>query len=94
MPHLLLISPDKAAKYSGGLIVDEGLSHRFHSRGKGDGGCLEICHCAESSWDPSRNIASVLLRGVVWCEGHCRHLKTGKSIADYCDELQNKVPDN
>ena len=93
MPHLLLTLPDKAAKYGGGLIVNEGISHRFHSRGKGPGGLLEICHCEESSWDPSRNILSVLIKGAIWCEAHCRHLKTGKSIADYCDKLKDQVPD-
>ena len=93
MIHLLLTSPNKAAKYGGGLIVNEGISHRFHSLGKGPGGFLEICHCKESSWDPSRNILSVLIKGAIWCEAHCRHLKTGKSIADYCDELKDQVPD-
>ena len=93
MPHLLLTSPDKAAQYGGGLIVNDGISHRFHSLGKGPGGFLEICHCKESSWDPSRNILSVLIKGAIWCEAHCRHLKTGKSIADYCDELKDQVPD-
>jgi hypothetical protein len=92
MPKMYVVSPHKVPKYGGGFVNDAGLSHKFHTRGKGPDGCVEICHC--SSWDPSRNIASVLLRGVVWCEGHCRHLKTDKSIADYCDELQNKVPDN
>ena len=93
MPHLLLTSPDKAAKYGGGLIVNEGISHRFHSRGEGPGGFLEICHCEESSWDPSRNILSVLIKGAIWCEAHCRHLKSGISIAKYCDELKDQVPD-
>ena len=93
MPHLLLTSPDKAAKYGGGLIVNEGISHRFHSRGEGPGGFLEICHCDESSWDPSRNILSVLIKGAIWCEAHCRHLKSGISIARYCDELKDQVPD-
>jgi len=93
MLHLLLTSPDQAAKYGGGLIVNEGISHRFHSLGKGPGGFLEICHCKESSWDPSRNILSVLIKGAIWCEAHCRHLKSGISIADYCDELKDQVPD-
>jgi len=93
MPHLLLTSPDKAAKYGGGLIVNEGLSHRFHSRGKGPGGYLEICHCEKSLWDPSRNIVSVLIKGAIWCEAHRRHMKSGKSIAEYCDELKDEVPD-
>lgn len=93
MPRLLLTSPVKAAKYGGGLILNEGLSHRFHSRGKGPGGYLEICHCEESSWDPSRNILSVLIKGAIWCEAHCRHLKSGISIAKYCDELKDQVPD-
>ena len=93
MPHLLLTSPDKAAKYGGGLIVNEGLSHRFHSRGKGPGGFLEICHCKESSWDPSQHILSVLIKSAIWCEAHCRHLKSGISIAEYCDKLKDQVPD-
>ena len=93
MPHLLLTSPDGAAKYGGGLIFNEGLSHRFHARGKGPDGHLEICHCKESSWDPSRNILSVLIKGAIWCEAHCRHLKTGISIAQYCHELEDQVHD-
>lgn len=93
MPHLLLTSPDKVTKYGGGLIVNEGLSHRFHSRGAGSGGHLEICHCVESSWDSSRNILSILIKGAIWCEAHRRHLKSGRSIAEYCDELRDRVPD-
>jgi hypothetical protein len=92
MPSLLLVSPN-AAKYDGGLIVDEGLSHRFHSRGKGAGGHLELCHCNESTWDPHRTILSILIKGAIWSEAHSRHLKTGKSIAEYCDELKDQVPD-
>jgi hypothetical protein len=93
MPHLLLTSPDKADKYGSGLIVNEGLSHRFHSRGKGLGGHLEICHCNNSLWDPSRTITSILIKGAIWCEAHRRHIKTGRSIAEYCDELRDQVPD-
>ena len=92
MPRLFVVSPNKVPKYGGGFVNDAGLSHRFHTRGKGPDGCVEICHC--SSWDPSRTIVSVLLRGVIWCEGHRRHLKTGRGIADYCDELKDQVPDN
>lgn len=94
MPKMYVVSPHKVPKHGGGFVNDAGFSHNFHTRGKGPDGCVEICHCSSSSWDPSRNIRSVLLRGVVWCEGHRRHLKTGKSIADYCDELQDQVPDN
>ena len=93
MPSLLLTSPDKATKYGGGLIVDEGLSHRFHSRGEGTGGHLELCHCDESTWDPHRTILSILLKGAIWCEAHCRHLKSGINIAKYCEELKDQVPD-
>ena len=92
MPRLFVVSPNKVPKYGGGFVNDAGLSHRFHTRGKGPDGCVEICHC--SSWDPSRTIVSVLLRGVIWCEGHRRHLKTGRGIADYCDELKDQAPDN
>lgn len=92
MPKMYVVSPHKVPKYGGGFVNDAGLSHRFHTRGKGPDGCVEICHC--SSWDPSRTIASVLFRGVIWCEGHRRHLKTGRSIADYCDELHDQAPDN
>lgn len=93
MPHLLLVSPHELPRYGGGLVNDVGLSHAFHTRGKGPNGCVEICHCEESRWDPSRNIFSLVIKGAIWCEAHCRHLKTGISIAQYCEELIDQVPD-
>ena len=91
VPKMYVVSPHKVPKYGGGFVNDAGLSHRFHTRGKGPEGCVEICHC--SSWDPSLNLLSVLVKGAVWCEAHCRHLKSGISIATVCDELKDQVPD-
>ncbi len=93
MPRLFVVSPHKAPKYGGGFINNAGLSHKFHTRGKGPNGCVEICHCKESSWDPSRNILSVLIKGVIWCEAHRKYVKTGETIAHFCDELKDQVPD-
>jgi hypothetical protein len=91
VPKMYVVSPHKVPKYGGGFVNNAGLSHRFHTRGKGPDGCVEICHC--SSWDSSRNIMSVLIKGAIWCEAHCRHMKSGISIAKYCDDLKDQVPD-
>jgi len=94
IPKMYVVSPHKVPKYGGGFVNDiVGSSHKFHAYGNGPDGCVEICHYNSSSWDPSKTIMSILLKGVIWCEGHCRHLKNGKTIAEYCNELRDQVPD-
>ena len=94
MPHLFVTSPRRVPKYGGGFINSNRFSHKWHTNGKGPNGCVEICHCKKSLWDPSRNINSVLIKGAIWCEGHRHHMKAGDSIAHFLDELKDQLPDD
>ena len=84
MPSLYVVSPRKLRKYGYGTINNQGLSHRFHTCGKGPGGCVEICHFRSSLWNSSKTILAVLTKGLIWCEGYAAYLKTGKGIAEFC----------
>jgi len=91
MPKLYVVSPRILPKYGGGTINEEGCSHSFHTRLMGPLGYVQICHYDPSLWNPSKSIFSIIVKALIWLEGYCRHLKTGKSIAYFCDELKSKT---
>lgn len=88
MPKLYVVSPRLLPKYGDGTINSEGVSHSFHTQENGPDGCVQICHYSSSLWDPSKSIFGIMLKALIWAEGYCQHLRTGKSIATFCDEIK------
>ena len=91
MPRLYVVTPFVLPKYGGGTINEEGISHFFHTRDKAPCGEVQICHDALPLWNASKSIFGVMLKGLIWLEGYCQHLKTGKSIAEFCDETKKPI---
>lgn len=85
-PRLYVASPKTLRTHDGsGSINAQGTSHRFHTRDNGPGGMVRICH--SGSWDPSRTIVQVVLKGILWCEAYATYLRTGEDIADVLNRL-------
>jgi hypothetical protein len=81
---LYVASPRSLPKYGGGTVNAEEKSHKFHTGVNGPGGCVQICHFKAECWDSTITLVAVLIKGVLWCESYCMHLKTGRPISDYC----------
>jgi hypothetical protein len=91
VPKMYVYSPRLLPKRGGcGTINSEGISHCFHTSGNGPGGCVQICHFRPESWDPSKTVVAVLVKGLIWLDAYEEYLATGKLISQYCDELMNR----
>ena len=90
MPKLFITSPITLRKSDGGRINDMGASHDYHTLGTGLGGCIEICHFNEASWDASRTCVAVLIKGILWIEAYCLSLINGMTIANIIENLQRR----
>ena len=83
MPALYVATPSVLPKHGSGTINAEGLSHSWHTRSNGPGGCVRLCHTKSDHWDASRTLVGVIVKGILWLEGYCAHLETGRPISDY-----------
>jgi hypothetical protein len=83
MPSLFVVSPLTLPKYGGrGTINKEGVSHDFHTKANGPGGCVQICHFNPENWDASQTCVGVFTKGILWLEAYNVHLRTGRTIAE------------
>lgn len=91
IPKLYVVYPSSLRTYNDRLLNCKGTSHFFHTRESGPGACVQICHDSLALWNPSKSIFGVMLKGLIWLEGYCSHLRTGKSIAEFCDEITKPI---
>ena len=81
-PNLYVTYPKPLWRYPSCETLDSlGISHAFHTLGKGPDGSLEICHFNAADWDASKTCVAVLMKGIIWCDLYDAHLATGKDIA-------------
>lgn len=91
MCSLYVVSPSILWRYGGGTVNELGATHSFHTLSNGPGGCVQICHTKPDRWDSGQTIFAVLVKGHLWAEGHSRHVRTGNSIASFCDEVERSA---
>lgn len=89
-PALYIVSPLTLLQHGRKKTVNSvGCSHKCHTLENGPGGCVQICHASE--WSSSITCVAVFLKGIIWLDAYEAHLRTGKSIANLVDEMQNKL---
>jgi hypothetical protein len=89
-PALYVTYPSILRKYGGGTINSIGISHAFHTFGKGPGGCVEICHIGTGNWDASKTCVGILFKGMLWCEAYAVHLRTGLNISEILENWRRR----
>jgi hypothetical protein len=92
MPSLYVAYPLVLYKHGyHGSINLEGLSHAFHTKANGPGGCTQICHSAQSDWDASKTCVGILMKGILWLEAYEAHLLSGRDIAAIINDWGKEV---
>jgi len=82
MPCLYVTCPRLLFKHGhSGTVNDEGVSHAFHTRSNGPGGCVQICHF--NQWNSSFTCVAVLLKGICWLQAYENHRRTGDDLAAF-----------
>jgi len=86
-PDLFVTSPHVLRLYGSHKSINSlGTTHAYHAYENGPDGCVKICHT--SGWDPSLSCVQVLLKGIIYCEAHSIHLRTGDTIAKIIDSFE------
>ena len=87
MPNLYVVDPILLRTHDfKGNINSKGISHSFHTRTNGPGGCVQICHFSPLSWDSSKTCIGVMVKALLWLEAYSTYLATGINIADILEE--------
>jgi len=86
-PRLFVTYPKYLSKHMYlGTINELGVSHDFHSLTSNPNDCVEICHFNSESWDASKTVVSILVKGIIWISAYQEHFFTGKTIAKIINE--------
>ena len=91
-PGLFVESPQKLPMCDGVKTVNSlGTSHSYHVYENEDNGFVQICHT--NDWDSSCTCVMALLRGALWVDGYEHHLRTGETIDQYLQKLEEQLGD-
>lgn len=85
-PNLYVVLPHTLPTRNSGTINEMGSSHNFHTLDNGPGGCVQICHFSDNSWDASRTCIAVLIKGILWIEAYIASYANKMTIAEVLDQ--------